>query len=57
MTDTNELTLEKFRTRLTNEYWRSLEELSREDFEQVVETEFPAGALALERGVDRRDFV
>ena len=31
--------------------------MSREDFEQVVETEFPAGALALERGVDRRDFV
>jgi molybdopterin-containing oxidoreductase family iron-sulfur binding subunit len=57
MTDTNELNLAKFRTRLTSEYWRSLESLSREDFEQVVETEFPAGALALERGVDRRDFV
>jgi MoCo/4Fe-4S cofactor protein with predicted Tat translocation signal len=57
MTDTNELNLAKFRTRLTTEYWRSLESLSREDFEQVVETEFPAGALALERGVDRRDFV
>jgi molybdopterin-containing oxidoreductase family iron-sulfur binding subunit len=57
MTDTNELNLEKFRTRLGPEYWRSLESLSREEFEQVVETEFPAGALALERGVDRRDFV
>ncbi|HEV7426107.1 MAG TPA: TAT-variant-translocated molybdopterin oxidoreductase [Thermoanaerobaculia bacterium] len=57
MTDTNELNLDKFRTRLGPEYWRSLESLSREDFEQVVETEFPAGALALERGVDRRDFV
>jgi molybdopterin-containing oxidoreductase family iron-sulfur binding subunit len=57
MTDPNELNLAKFRTRLTNEYWRSLDELSREEFEQVVETEFPAGALALERGVDRRDFM
>jgi MoCo/4Fe-4S cofactor protein with predicted Tat translocation signal len=51
------LDLAGFKKRLTNEYWRSLEELSREDFEQVVETEFPQGALALERGVDRRDFV
>ena len=57
MTETNELNLTRFKKRLGPEYWRSLEELSREDFEQVVETEFPAGALALERGVDRRDFV
>jgi MoCo/4Fe-4S cofactor protein with predicted Tat translocation signal len=57
MTDNNQLTLARFKKRLGNEYWRSLDELSREDFEQVVETEFPAGALALERGVDRRDFV
>ncbi len=57
MTETTELNLAKFRTRLTNEYWKSLDELSREDFEQAVEAEFPAGALALERGVDRRDFV
>ena len=57
MTETNELNLARFRTRLTNEYWKSLDELSREDFEQAVEAEFPAGALALERGVDRRDFV
>ncbi|MEA2326392.1 MAG: hypothetical protein QOE68_1351, partial [Thermoanaerobaculia bacterium] len=51
------LDLAGFKKRLGPEYWRSLDELSREDFEQVVETEFPAGALALERGVDRRDFV
>src|SRR5712691_2651717 len=57
MTDKPQLDLAGFRKRLGNEYWRSLDELSREDFEQVVETEFPAGALALERGVDRRDFV
>ena len=57
MTDPNTLNLAKFKKRLGNEYWRSLEELSREDFEQVVESEFPQGALALDRGVDRRDFV
>jgi len=57
MTDKNELNLADFKKRLGPEYWRSLESLPREDFEQVVETEFPAGALALERGVDRRDFV
>src|SRR3954470_9154391 len=57
MNDPNELNLTRFKKRLGPEYWRSLESLSREDFEQVVETEFPAGALALERGVDRRDFV
>ncbi len=57
MTQNNELNLAGFKKRLGNEYWRSLDELSREDFEQVVESEFPQGALALERGVDRRDFV
>ncbi|HEX7680289.1 MAG TPA: TAT-variant-translocated molybdopterin oxidoreductase, partial [Thermoanaerobaculia bacterium] len=57
MTDKTQLTLAGFKKRLGNEYWKSLDELSREDFEQAVETEFPAGALALERGVDRRDFV
>jgi MoCo/4Fe-4S cofactor protein with predicted Tat translocation signal len=57
MTAINQLDLGKFKKRLGNEYWRSLDELSREDFEQAVEAEFPAGALALERGVDRRDFV
>jgi len=57
MTHPNHLTLAKFKKRLGNEYWRSLDELSRDDFDEVVESEFPQGALALERGVDRRDFV
>ena len=53
------LNLASFRKRIGagKEYWRSLDELSRDDFDQVVESEFPQGALALERGVDRRDFV
>jgi len=57
MDNKTHLTLAGFKKRLGNEYWKSLDELSREDFEQAVEAEFPAGALALERGVDRRDFV
>jgi MoCo/4Fe-4S cofactor protein with predicted Tat translocation signal len=57
--DDNDKTLDlaAFRKRIGSEYWRSLSDLSREDFDQVVETEFPQGALALDRGVDRRDFV
>ena len=40
------------------EYWRSLEELSRtDDFDAFFEQEFPQQAIALEKGVDRRDFV
>ena len=40
------------------EYWRSLQELSRsEDFEEVLRDEFPRQAMALDNGVDRRDFV
>src|SRR6266571_342322 len=40
------------------EYWRSLEELSRsDDFDEFFAQEFPQQALALEKGVDRRDFV
>ncbi|HEX3069577.1 MAG TPA: TAT-variant-translocated molybdopterin oxidoreductase [Thermoanaerobaculia bacterium] len=57
MNDPKTLNLADFRKRIGSEYWRSLNELSRDDFEQVVETEFPQGALALDRGVDRRDFV
>src|SRR5213080_3518940 len=57
MKDPQTLNLADFRKRIGSEYWRSLNELSRDDFEQVVETEFPQGALALDRGVDRRDFV
>src|SRR5260370_29115914 len=40
------------------EYWRSLEELSRsDDFDTFFEQEFPQQAVAMEKGVDRRDFV
>ncbi|HEY8131553.1 MAG TPA: TAT-variant-translocated molybdopterin oxidoreductase [Thermoanaerobaculia bacterium] len=40
------------------EYWRSLEELSRgEDFEEFFAQEFPQQAIAMDKGVDRRDFV
>jgi MoCo/4Fe-4S cofactor protein with predicted Tat translocation signal len=40
------------------EYWRSLEELSRtDDFDTFFEQEFPQQAVALEKGVHRRDFV
>ncbi len=40
------------------EYWRSLEELSRsEEFDDFVNQEFPQHAVALDHGVDRRDFV
>ena len=40
------------------EYWRSLQELSRtDDFEEVLRDEFPRQAMALDNGVDRRDFV
>ncbi|PYQ53543.1 MAG: molybdopterin oxidoreductase, partial [Acidobacteria bacterium] len=39
-------------------YWRSLEELSRsDDFEDALRDEFPRQAMALDAGVDRRDFV
>ena len=39
-------------------YWRSLEELSRsDDFEETLRDEFPRQAMALDAGVDRRDFV
>src|SRR5437588_2011415 len=54
-----ELTLTDFRKRAEGErLYRSLEELSRDDdFFARVQQEFPQQALALERGVDRRDFV
>jgi len=53
------LEFEDFRKRIgAKEYWRSLEELARDDdFEKVMAEEFPQQALPLERGVDRRDFV
>ena len=43
---------------MSKEYWRSLQELSRsDDFEEVLRDEFPRQAMALDNGVDRRDFV
>src|SRR5438270_1036933 len=43
---------------MSKEYWRSLQELSRsKDFEDVLRDEFPRQAMALDNGVDRRDFV
>ena len=55
-----ELDLTDFRKRVQggDKIYRSLEELSRDDeFFDTVEREFPQQALALEKGVDRRDFV
>jgi MoCo/4Fe-4S cofactor protein with predicted Tat translocation signal len=43
---------------MSKEYWRSLQELSRSaEFEDVLRDEFPRQAMALDNGVDRRDFV
>src|SRR5213076_1086875 len=43
---------------MSKEYWRSLQELSRTaEFEDVLRDEFPRQAMALDNGVDRRDFV
>src|SRR5687768_6840988 len=40
------------------EFWRSREELSRSDvFDDFMAHEFPQQALALEKGVDRRNFL
>ncbi|HEX9501721.1 MAG TPA: TAT-variant-translocated molybdopterin oxidoreductase, partial [Thermoanaerobaculia bacterium] len=58
----SEIDFTAFRKRIGDqrgrEYWRSLEELSRtDDFDAFFEQEFPQQAVALEKGVDRRDFV
>src|SRR5438132_3755736 len=43
---------------MSKEYWRSLQELSRsDDSEEILHDEFPRQAMALDAGVDRRDFV
>ena len=43
---------------MSKEYWRSLQDLSRsDDFEEILHDEFPRQAMALDAGVDRRDFV
>jgi MoCo/4Fe-4S cofactor protein with predicted Tat translocation signal len=62
MSESSKLDFTKFRQRVGDlrgkEYWRSLEELSRSDsFDEFFHSEFPQQALALTKGVDRRDFV
>jgi molybdopterin-containing oxidoreductase family iron-sulfur binding subunit len=54
-----ELNLDEFRKRANGDrLYRSLQELARDDeFFETVQQEFPQQALALDRGVDRRDFV
>jgi molybdopterin-containing oxidoreductase family iron-sulfur binding subunit len=62
MSERKSLDFAEFRKRVGDlrgrEYWRSLEELSRSDeFDDFFAQEFPQQALALDKGVDRRDFV
>src|ERR1700738_3726890 len=59
---TKEIDFHEFRQRIGDprgkEYWRSLEDLSRTDaFDEFFAQEFPQQALALEKGVDRRNFM
>jgi molybdopterin-containing oxidoreductase family iron-sulfur binding subunit len=62
MSDSKTLTFSEFRARVGDlrgrEFWRSLEELSRSDvFDDFFHQEFPQQALALDKGVHRRDFM
>jgi MoCo/4Fe-4S cofactor protein with predicted Tat translocation signal len=62
MSDQKTLSFTDFRARVGDlrgkEYWRSLEELSRSDvFDDFMHQEFPQQAIALDKGVDRRDFM
>src|SRR4051812_19525955 len=63
MSEEKKLDFEDFRRRVGDAsakttYWRSLEELSQsESFDEILHNEFPQQALALDKGVDRRDFV
>ena len=62
MSDNKTLNFTDFRARVGDlrgkEYWRSLEELSRSDvFDDFMHQEFPQQALALDKGVDRRNFM
>jgi molybdopterin-containing oxidoreductase family iron-sulfur binding subunit len=59
---TKEVDFKEFRQRIGDlrgrEYWRSLEELSRSDaFDEFFAQEFPQQAIALEKGLDRRNFM
>jgi molybdopterin-containing oxidoreductase family iron-sulfur binding subunit len=62
MSDRKELNFTEFRARVGDlrgkEFWRSLEELSRSDvFDEFMRAEFPQQAVALDKGVDRRNFM
>ena len=62
MSDRKELNFTEFRARVGDlrgkEFWRSLEELSRSDvFDEFMHEEFPQQAVALDKGVDRRNFM
>jgi molybdopterin-containing oxidoreductase family iron-sulfur binding subunit len=62
MTEPKTLSFTEFRARVGDlrgrEFWRSLEELSRsDDFDDFFHEEFPQQALALDKGVHRRDFM
>ena len=62
MSENKTLDFTDFRARIGDlrgkEYWRSLEELSRSDvFDEFMHQEFPQQAVALDKGVDRRDFM
>ena len=62
MSESKTLNFTEFRARVGDlrgrEFWRSLEELSRSDvFDEFFAEEFPQQALALQKGVDRRNFM
>ncbi|HEX8407964.1 MAG TPA: TAT-variant-translocated molybdopterin oxidoreductase [Thermoanaerobaculia bacterium] len=62
MSENKTLNFTDFRARVGDlrgkEYWRSLEELARSDvFDDFMHQEFPQQALALDKGVDRRNFL
>ncbi|HYC93578.1 MAG TPA: TAT-variant-translocated molybdopterin oxidoreductase [Thermoanaerobaculia bacterium] len=62
MSDNKTLNFTDFRARVGDlrgkEYWRSLEELARSDvFDDFMHQEFPQQAVALDKGVDRRNFM
>ncbi len=62
MSENKTLNFTEFRARVGDlrgkEYWRSLEELARSDvFDDFMHQEFPQQAIALDKGVHRRDFM
>jgi molybdopterin-containing oxidoreductase family iron-sulfur binding subunit len=63
MSESKTLDFKEFRKRVGDlrgkEYWRSLEELARDEdsFDEFFHQEFPQQAASLDKGVDRRDFM